>query len=596
MAVPPEPGVATAASRGRQAATPAAGGTLRRRGVTGLAVSAVSFALTAAVAVLGPSLMEPALPGGAGQPPWSVAAHPSPYLVIALSGAAIGTAVIGLICSLNASRRGWSPSAMLILLAGIAGAIVLAFLPPIGSSDHLSYAAYGRMALTGHDPYTTTPAMLARLGDPVARAVQDWRTSPSVYGPVAVGGQALAAWIGGTSVRLIIFVLSLLNVLAFGVTGLILHWLHRGDPAGQLRTALLWTANPLLLMVLVAGAHVDSQAIMFGVGGVAVALTAARARQPRNPRPAAADQPGAAAQPASGPLRGAPAGQGVSGPLRGAPAGQGVSGSWPSVLVWAAAGALIGFGFAIKVTTALVGAGLAVGVLLAQRPAPDRRAPGHPGPGRPGLDSPGLGRREPGRRWAATALGGLAGGFCAVAALSLIPWGDGIFAPAARAGSFTSIGSPWRPVRSALRLLAGEGPAEDLVKAGALLLGLVLVILLVRRLRNGTFAGGESRLPAASVFAVVFAWLLAWPYVLPWYDGLGWALLALLPASRLDWLMLARTAALAVGYLPARGISLPVGLGWLETVVRTAITPAALLVIGILAIAWSYKGGRRAPA
>ena len=74
-----------------------------------------------------------------------------------------------------------------------------------------------------------------------------------------------------------------------------------------------------------------------------------------------------------------------------------------------------------------------------------------------------------------------------------------------------------------------------------------------------------------------FAWLIAWPYVLPWYDGLAWALLALLPWTSLpwaalDWLVLARTAALAFGYLPARGIALPSGLGWLQSVVRTAVT------------------------
>ena len=195
----------------------------------GLALTGVSFALTVTVALLGPSLMEPALPGQAGQPPWSLSAHPSPYLVVALSGAAIITAIIGLIFSFNALRRSWPGPARLIMWAGIAGAVVLAFLPPFGSSDHLSYAAYGRMAITGHDPFTTTPAMLARLGDPVARAVQDWRTSPSVYGPVAIAGQAFAAWIGGTSVRLIVFVLSALNVAAFAGTGLILHWLARGD-------------------------------------------------------------------------------------------------------------------------------------------------------------------------------------------------------------------------------------------------------------------------------------------------------------------------------------------------------------------------------
>ena len=99
----------------------------------------------------------------------------------------------------------------------------------------------------------------------------------------------------------------------------------------------------------------------------------------------------------------------------------------------------------------------------------------------------------------------------------------------------------------------------------------------------------------AGAFVVVFAWLLAWPYVLPWYDGLGWALLVALPASRLDWLLLARTGALAIGYLPARGIALPAGLGWLETVVRTAITPAALLVIIVgnrgVAAGWPRKAG-----
>ena len=76
-----------------------------RLGRTGLTLTAVSFALTVTVALLGPSLMEPALPGQAGQPPWSLSAHPSPYLVVALTGAAIIMAIIGLILSLNALRH-----------------------------------------------------------------------------------------------------------------------------------------------------------------------------------------------------------------------------------------------------------------------------------------------------------------------------------------------------------------------------------------------------------------------------------------------------------------------------------------------------------
>ena len=516
----------------------------RRLGRTGLTLTAASFALTVVVALLGPSLMEPAIPGHAGQPPWSLSAHPSPYLSVALAGAAILTAIAGLIFSLNALRRSWPGPARLIMLAGILGAAVLAFLPPFGSSDHLSYAAYGRMAVTGHDPFTTTPAMLARLGDPVARAVQDWRTSPSVYGPVAVAAQALAAWIGGTSVKLIVFVLSALNVAAFAGTGLILHWLTRGDRTRQLRVALLWTANPLLLLVLIAGAHVDAQAIVFGVAAVAVATAALR--------------------PEAGLRRVALAGVAV--------------------------GALLGLGFAIKVTTALLGAGIAIGLLVSSRSL-SRPVPA----GGSGGSSP---------RASTATLAALGAGFVAIVVVALIPWGTRMFVPALRAGSFTSIGSPWRLVRSALHPFIGENAAEDAVKAASILLALALLILLLRSVGSK----GDDPLPTpengfgtqirdaagpvllAGAFIVVFAWLLAWPYVLPWYDGLAWALLAALPASRLDWLLLARTGALAIGYLPARGIALPAGLGWLETVVRTAITPAALLVIIVLTVLWLRAG------
>jgi alpha-1,6-mannosyltransferase len=530
-----------------------------RAGAAGLAATAASVAATFTVAVLGPSVMEPALPGQAGQPPWSVATMPSPYLVVALTAFAILAGTAGVALTLRATRRGWMVSPKIILAAGILGAIALALVSPFGSSDHLSYAAYGRMVVTGHDPFTTTPAALARLGDPVARAVQDWRSTPSVYGSLATGGQALASAIGGTSVRLTVFVLSLLDVAAFAVTGLLLHWLARGDRSRQLRAALLWTCNPLLLQVLIAGAHVDSQAIVFAVGAVAVFSLGLRPGSPRADR----------ARTENG---------GDSARLGIAAAG---------------AGALIGLGFAVKVTMALVGAGLAIGCLLAWRA-----------------------RQRPlsvtGKRPLVLPLAALAAGFCVTAGASLGPWGLGALSPALREGSFVSIGSPWRAVRSALRLATGEGAAENLVKAAAVLLVLVLLALLLRSIslaRPGNWpqvpgladtgtglarvdAGLDSAaargdraiatgLAVAGSFAVVFAWLVAWPYVLPWYDGLGWAFLALLPLSRLDWLMLARTAALAVGYLPGRTVVMPADLGWLRTVVRTGVTPVVLLAVTV---------------
>ncbi|HEU5419565.1 MAG TPA: polyprenol phosphomannose-dependent alpha 1,6 mannosyltransferase MptB [Streptosporangiaceae bacterium] len=583
----------TAATRdARPGAAPQAGlrhraWTPQRAGRAGLAASGLSVALTLAIAVVGPSLVEPALPGRPGTPPWFFAAHPSPYLVVALTALAIAAGATGLGLTIGASRRGWQVSPLLLLGAGIVVAVVLALIPPFGSGDHLSYAAYGRMAATGHDPYTTTPAELARLGDPIARAVGQWRDSPSVYGALASGGQALASLIGGTSVRLTVFVISLQNVLAFCVTGLLLHGLARGDRRRQLRAAVLWTANPLLLQVLVAGAHVDSQAIVFVVAALAAFGWAVR----------------------SGSDRAGAGGTGADGSGGRASLARLAGGA-------AVAGALVGLGFAIKVTMALAGTGLALACLLAWRVA--RREPAAGSAGAAG--AAGRGWREP-----VAALAGLAAGFAVTAGASLAAWGLHALSPAAQAGSQVSIGSPWRAVRSLVRLAGlSEAAAEDAVKFAAVALGVVLLILMLAAImrtarRPGAIPAGAraaaaqgsasagpdvaaqpgwsyravaGALAGSVVAAAALAWLFAWPYVLPWYDGLGWALLVLLPASRLDWLMLARTTALAFGYLTATGAPLPSGLGWLETVVRTGVTPVILLacVVTLIALTWPGRG------
>jgi hypothetical protein len=525
----------------------------RGAGRAGLALTALSIAATIVTGLAGPSAMEPALPGRQGQPPWDLGLQLPPAAAIGLAAAALAAGTAGLGLCLHALRRGWTVSPRAVLAAGLTAAAVITLVPPFGSSDQLSYAAYGRMVVTGHDPYLTTPAMLARLGDPVARAVQDWRGSPSVYGGLATGGQALASWIGGDSARLTVFVLSLLGLAAFAGTGLLLHLLTRGSRPRQLRAGLLWTLNPLLLQVLVAGAHVDSQAVASAVAAIAV-FALGMPNEKVRARP------------------------------------------FPSLGVAAAAGALAGLACAVKLSFLLVAAGLVVAALLAWWPRP-------PSAGRPG-------------RWRplALAVGGVMAGFMVTAAAALLPWGPQSAGPALRAGSYVSIGSPWRAARSGLRLLVGEGHADSLVRAGAIVLAAALLALFARPLRR--LVGAVTDAPAAadpagvasvtaaqltvlagaSCFVIGFAWLVAWPYVLPWYDGLGWALLALLPWTprpwaALDWLVLARTAALAFGYLPARGITLPSGLGWLRSVVRTGVTPAALLAaaVTLVLVLWPYR-------
>jgi hypothetical protein len=499
---------------------------------------------TFAVAVAGPSVMEPALPGRPGQPPWSFGLHPSPYLAVGLTAAALAAGTLGLVLVLRAIRGGWSVPARAVLVAGLLAAVALTLVPPFGSSDHLSYAAYGRMLVTGHNPYTTTPAQLAALGDPVARAVQDWSRSPSVYGPVATAIQALASLAGGTSVRLTVFVLGLANLAAFAGTALLLHRMTRRDPVWQLRAALLWAANPLLLQVLIAGAHVDSQAVVFGVAAVAVI-----------------SQSGPA-----GPF-GPPGGFGAAGSPPKSRGGLGgivpPASSVPPVSRAAAAGVLVGLGFAVKVTIALVGLGLALAVVLQAGREPGQRW-----------------RRRSGRLW--PQLAALAAGFAVTAGTAVAIGGSAMLRQSSQASDMVSIGSPWRVIRTIIYLAVTGTATTDLVKAGAIALAVVLAVLLIRGLGPGAAGSGEAY--AVVAFALALAWLFAWPYVLPWYDALGWALLPLVPlvpggaAEALAWILLARTAALGFGYLPARqaDAALPPGLGWLQPVIRHGVTPAVL--------------------
>jgi hypothetical protein len=185
-----------------------------------------------------------------------------------------------------------------------------------------------------------------------------------------------------------------------------------------------------------------------------------------------------------------------------------------------------------------------------------------------------------GRQWRRLwpRLAALGAGFAVTAGAAVAIGGSAMLSQSSRASDMVSIGSPWRVIRTIIHLAVAGTAATDIVKFGAIALMVVLAVLLIRGLPIG--ASGTA------AFALALAWLLAWPYVLPWYDALAWALLPLVPlvpgsaALALGWLLLARTAALGFGYLPARqtDAALPPGLGWLQPVVRHGITPAVLAV------------------
>lgn len=79
-------------------------------------------------------------------------------------------------------QRGWRPRPRNLIIGSILAVVALTLVPPIGSTDMLDYAVYGRIAGLGHSPYRMTPAELAVM--PATRL--DWiALGRSVVGGVA---------------------------------------------------------------------------------------------------------------------------------------------------------------------------------------------------------------------------------------------------------------------------------------------------------------------------------------------------------------------------------------------------------------------------
>jgi hypothetical protein len=454
-----------------------------------------------AVSAAGPGAAVPPMPRPAAGPPWWLSLR----LLPGLADAALWTAALlgagGVAAGLAAVARGARPPARLLLAGALAAVAALTVLPPAGSSDALSYAIDGRIAVTGRSPYVMTPEQLRRTGDPVgALAPPKWVNDVSVYGPLATAEEWAAAELGGTSAARITFWLKLWNALAFGAVALALDRVLRGDPARRARAHLLWSVNPLLLWAMIAGAHIDGLATALGFGGLLVL----RARPPEV----------------------------TAGPVRAF-----------------AAGLLLGAAAACKITFGLFG----LGALWATRKSP-------------------------------AALAGSAAGLLT----ALVP-GYAFFGwPAVRALAARSTGVTsdnfyqliYRPLRSAAT--ATSAPAA-LVLAAAVLAASVAALTLWRLPDPAGLPGRPALRPA---LALSLAWLFAWPFQRPWYDVMIVCLIALYPASRLDWVVLGRLLAGTTVYVLATDQAL--APGWLNALAQADtnyIAPAACLA-AVIVLAW----------
>ncbi|MFI9593655.1 polyprenol phosphomannose-dependent alpha 1,6 mannosyltransferase MptB [Nonomuraea sp. NPDC052265] len=196
-------------------------------------------------------------------------------------------------------------------------------------------------------------------------------------------------------------------------------------------------------------------------------------------------------------------------------------------------------------------------------------------------------RRRPGRL-AVMAVGALA---VVVAGYAIV--GPEAITPVTTTSKAISHASFWKLVQGWLWALVGTGRAyRGEIQVGALvvlaLIAWLLLRLASRRSPSGRDSGGlEAPVVAAGL---VVAYLFATPYILPWYDGLAFGMLALVGASAVDGFMVVHLLVLSLAYLPARVDGQPPGAEWLSGVLRPQIA-WALLALTVLLMVWAWRAG-----
>jgi hypothetical protein len=148
--------------------------------------------------------------------------------------------------------------------------------------------------------------------------------------------------------------------------------------------------------------------------------------------------------------------------------------------------------------------------------------------------------------------------------------------------------TPWFAVTRVLHL-AHETSS---INALALIAFVVLAVILLWRMPSGPVG-----FPAVRVaLAVTLAWLLMTPQQHPWYFAMIFPLVAVMPASRLDWIVVAGAAASAWAELPRLYAVAQLHPAWLNAVARNAtsgIAPIALAITSVVLLWLCYTNDWR---
>lgn len=157
------------------------------------------------------------------------------------------------------------------VVTGLAAWAAVPFLTggPTGSLDVGSYAAIGRLASLGLDPYRVYPIA---LHDAYGAAVDPmWRQTPTPYGPIQVDLFRWVVELAGRDQQLAVLGIRAVAVLA--LAGAVALVAAAAAPRDRAVAVALTAANPLVVVHVVGGAHVD---VLLGLGAVGVVLLVRR--------------------------------------------------------------------------------------------------------------------------------------------------------------------------------------------------------------------------------------------------------------------------------------------------------------------------------
>ena len=138
----------------------------------------------------------------------------------------------------------------------------------------------------------------------------------------------------------------------------------------------------------------------------------------------------------------------------------------------------------------------------------------------------------------------------------------------------------WRVVGRALSG-AGLEPSPQIY----MVLGVLLAALLAWRLPHPD----DDLAVARPMLVLSLAWLLTAAVWRPWYDALVFPLVALIPASGLDGLLLLRGAIGGLGTSPGAGPPMPWPMPWLRRVFNPWVVSVGLLLTFIAIMAWLVR-------